>query len=140
MLFGSTAGTNLVVLSDTKLTITSPRHSLGVANVHVVTPNGSSAVVSGDVFTYVTAPPAVTSVTPAVGPDLGGTVVTLRGSGFTSATQVQFGNTAGTNLVVVSDSKLTIISPPHSLGAANVHVVTPAGKSPAVNADLFTYQ
>ena len=139
VLFGSTAGTNLVVVSDTKVTVTSPRHSAGAANVHVVTANGSSAAVSADFFTYVTPPPSVTSVSPAFGPGAGGTAVTIRGSGFTGATQVLFGNTAAAGLVLVSGTQVTVTAPRHSVGQVNVHVVTPAGKSAVSSGDPFTY-
>jgi hypothetical protein len=51
-LFGSTAGTNVVVVSSTQITVTAPHHAAGPANVHVVTPIGKSAAASGNVFTY----------------------------------------------------------------------------------------
>jgi len=139
VLFGNVAGTSLSVSSDTSLTVTSPAEASGASNVHVITPNGKSKTVSADVFTYAAAP-SVTGVSPAVGPHAGGTVVTVTGVGFTGATSVLFGNTAGTSLTVVSDTTLTVKSPAHSTGAIHVHVVTPNGKSPTVTADQFTYQ
>jgi hypothetical protein len=138
VLFGSTAGTALTVSSSTQLTVTSPKHSVGLANVHVVTPAGRSAVATGDGFTYV-APPVITGVKPTSGPHAGGTVVTVTGTGFTGATQVLFGNTAGTHLTVVSSTTVTITSPAHSAELVNIHVITPAGNSAVVAADQYTY-
>ena len=42
----------------------------------------------------------------------GGTSVTVTGSGFTGATAVAFGSAPGSDVVVVSDSEITVTSPP----------------------------
>ena len=99
MLFASTAATHLVVVSDTEVTVTSPAHGADVMNVRVVTPAGKSGVVAADEFTY-RAPPTVTGVSPTSGTTAGGTHVTVTGTGFTGATQVLFGSTVATSLVV----------------------------------------
>jgi hypothetical protein len=52
VLFASTPGTHLIVVSSTKITITSPAHSTGLTNVHVITPAGKSAAVTPDQYTY----------------------------------------------------------------------------------------
>ena len=139
VLFGSKVATSLVVVSNTKLTVVSPSHSAGAINVRVVTPAGETGVVAADQFTY-RAAPRVSGVSPTSGPRAGGTSVTVTGSGFTGATQVLFGSKVATSLVVVSDTQLTVTSPAHSVGAIDVRVIAPAGKSSAVTADQFTYQ
>src|SRR5439155_1763692 len=48
------------------------------------------------------AAPAVTGINPASGPEAGGTTVTIDGSGFTGATDVQFGGTAAVSMTVDS--------------------------------------
>jgi len=58
--------------------------------VTVTTAGGTSALSGADVFTYNTVP-AVTAIAPAAGPLVGGTVVTVTGSGFTAASTVAFG-------------------------------------------------
>jgi hypothetical protein len=50
--FGTTPATNVQVLSDTKITCTAPTGTVGQVNVTVESPYGTSAVVTGDVFTY----------------------------------------------------------------------------------------
>ena len=86
-------------------------------------------------------PPAVTGLNPASGLEFGGTAVTVTGSGFTGATQVSFGTAVVkvTSPVPEGGLQLTVNSPPGSLGTVDVTVTTPAGVSPAVDADKFTY-
>ncbi len=84
-----------------------------------------------------TPPPTVAAVGPCVGIPAGGTTVTVIGSGFTGATQVTFGANAAANLIVLSDTQLTVTSPagvaavpPASPQPVDVQVTTPAGSSP----------
>ena len=72
---------------------TSPSGS-GQVDVTVVGPGGTSATSSADQFTYLAAP-TVTGISPTSGPEAGGTSVTITGTGFTGATAVNFGGTAG---------------------------------------------
>ena len=90
----------------------------------------------------VTPPPAtpvVSGVSPRYGTTKGGDRVTVTGSGFTGATKVTFGGTAGRDVVVVSGSKLKVTAPAHSAGAVHVRVTTPGGQSASRSADQFTY-
>jgi hypothetical protein len=140
--FGGVAATKVVV-SDTKVTAVSPAHAVGTTNVRVTGPAGQSAVVTADQFTYAMGPsvPSVSSVSPSGGTSAGGTTVTVRGSGFTGVTGVAFGGVAASNVVLVSDSQLTAVSPAHGAATTNVRVTTPAGQSAVVTpADQFTYQ
>jgi hypothetical protein len=50
--FGTTSGTSLVVVSDTKITIKSPAHAAGTVAVRVTTKYGTSAVVTADQYKY----------------------------------------------------------------------------------------
>ena len=81
--------------------------------------------------------PTVTGVTPSSGLLAGGTSVTLTGTGFTGATGVTFGGTAGTSVVVVSATSITVTSPAHAAGAVAVVVSTPGGT--ATSTGGFTY-
>ena len=84
--------------------------------------------------------PVVTGISPISGAAGGGDTVTVTGAGFTGATSVMFGSVPGTNLTVVSDTQLTVTSPPpNASGAVDVTVSTPAGTSAGSPADLFTY-
>ena len=139
VLFGTVAGTNLKVVSATKITVDSPAQSAGLRNVYVQTPGGKSAAHEADWFTSVV-PPTVTKVSPPSGPTTGGTPVTITGTNFTGATTVLFGTVAGTNLKVVSATQITVDSPAQSAALRNVYVETPGGKSAAQEADWFTYK
>jgi hypothetical protein len=135
--FGTAAASSVVVDSDLQITATSPPGAAGAADVTVVTPRGTSAVSSADQFTYVT-PPVVTGVSPAAGFASGGTTVTIAGTGFTGATQVDFGTTPAANVMVDSDSQITATSPPGA-GTADVTVVATGGPSPISADDGFSY-
>jgi hypothetical protein len=132
--FGANPGTNLTVISDTSITVDSPPGT-GIVDVTVTAPGGTSATTSHDQFTYA---PTVTGVSPAAGPQAGGTLVTVTGTGFTGATAVDFGMTAGTNLTVISPTELTVDSPAGT-GVVDVTVIAPSGNSATSAADKFTY-
>jgi hypothetical protein len=84
--------------------------------------------------------PAVSSVGPTSGPTDGGNTVVITGAGFTGATKVWFsGNTQATSFTINSDTKITATAPAHAAGVVNVFVTTPAGITPAVTADHYTY-
>ncbi len=83
--------------------------------------------------------PAVTGISPSLGPAAGGTQVTLTGSRFTGATAVSFGTNPATNVTVVSDTSITATSPAGS-GTVDVAVTTGVGTSLTTSADHFLYQ
>ena len=80
----------------------------------------------------------MTGVSPASGSAVGGDSVTITGSGFTGATEVDFGG-ASAHFTVDSDTEITVTSPPGS-GTVHVTVVTPTGSSATSSADQFSYQ
>ena len=90
-------------------------------------------------FAPVQTSPTVTGISPGSGPVVGGTLVTITGTGFTGATQVDFGSRAATGVSVISDSQITATSPAGS-GMVDVTVTTPGGTS-ALNtpADRYSY-
>ena len=138
--FGGTAGTSVTFVSDTQITVRSPaRVTGGTVDVRVTTVGGTSAIVVGDRFTYTGVAPAVTSLSPASGTRLGGTTVTITGTGFTDAATISFGGTAGTGVTFVSATSISVISPAHAAGVVDVRVTTVGGTSAIVAADRFTY-
>ena len=58
--FGTSAATNLVVVSPTEITVTSPAGS-GTVDVTVTGPGGTTSTSSGDKFTYVPAPTVISA-------------------------------------------------------------------------------
>ncbi|HEX8151471.1 MAG TPA: IPT/TIG domain-containing protein, partial [Thermoanaerobaculia bacterium] len=86
------------------------------------------------------APPTVTigSIAPGTGSSLGGTAVTLTGTGFAAGATVSFGGSAATNVVVVSATQITAKTPAHAAGAVNV-TVTNTNASTATLTNGYTY-
>ena len=133
--FGSTAATNVTVVSDSQVTATVPAHTAGTVNVWVVTPAGKSAVSSGDHYNYY-AVPTVTSISPASGPR--GTAVTVTGTGFASGAHVAFGANSATKVTLLSSTQIKAWAPAGT-GSVDVTVTTPGGTSATSQADQFTY-
>jgi alpha-tubulin suppressor-like RCC1 family protein len=80
-------------------------------------------------------------VQPNRGPSRGGTTVTISGSEFLGATQVQFGSTPATSFTVNSDSSITAVSPagPRKT-TVDVTVTSPWGTNATSEADHFRYR
>jgi len=128
---GTSALPNVTVLSDTLIQAVAPAGT-GTVILEVVTPNGNAQAL----YTYV--PPDVPSigfVSPTSGPAAGGTVVTVTGTGFTGTSGVTFGGTAGTDVTVLSDTRLQVVTPAHAAGTVPMVVTTPGGTAAA----LYTY-
>lgn len=83
---------------------------------------------------------SLASVAPVGGPAAGGTLVTIKGRGFTGttgATGVQFGSANATAYQVIDDNTIAAVSPANAAGAKAVKVTNPVGAS-TVNQN-FTY-
>ena len=79
----------------------------------------------------------IDTVTPATGPAAGGTVVTITGTNLAGVEGVTFGGTAGTALVVVSETQLRVTTPAKTAGAYDVVVKDDAGDVTETNG--YTY-
>ena len=132
---GGVAATSVVVASATSITAVTPVGTLGQQDVLVTTPLGSATAVKA--FTYEIPAPTIASLSPTSGTTLGGTTVTISGAHLTGATSVTFGGVAATNVVVVSDTSITAVTPARTSGAKSVVVTTPAGIATALNAFTF---
>src|SRR5689334_22795671 len=84
--------------------------------------------------------PVITSISPAGGSVAGGDTVTIRGTGFTGATDVRFGGTGARPMSVDTDTQITATSPAgNGSGTVDITVTTPAGTSAPSPGDKFTY-
>lgn len=79
--------------------------------------------------------PVALSSTPAAGPEAGGTVVTILGSGFVGTENVLFGDTAA-SFTVVSANEIRALTPAGT-GLVDISVVKTSGTSTLT--DAFTY-
>jgi hypothetical protein len=123
------------VTGASSITAVSPSGSAGTVDITVTTAAGTSKTSTADQFTYGT---TVSGISPNSGPDSGGTVVSLLGSGFTGATSVKFGSTAATAFTVNSDTSLTATAPAGT-GTVDITVTSPVGTSATSVNDKFTY-
>ncbi len=112
---GTTACTNVTLVSSTALTCTMP--SMGTAGSYGVTVQNSDSQISTlSAATEYRAAPTVTSVLPSTGITTDGTSITLAGSGFKSG-------------IIARIDGTTCITPPHSAGTVSVSVTNSEGQS-----------
>jgi hypothetical protein len=133
--FGGVPAGDVVVVSDTEVTATAPAHAPGAVDVAVTTPGGQATLDDG--FTYVVVP-VLTGIDPDSGTSLGGTTVTLTGTGLSGTTSVTFDGTSATNVTVVSDSEVTADTPAHLPGTVDVQLTTPNGSDTLPAAYIYT--
>ncbi len=132
--FDGIAGTDLEVVSDTEIRVTTPAHAPALVDVVVVHPNGDSAPFD---FTYV-AGTEIDGVTPPGGPEEGGNTVVITGSCFTGATAVLFGGVPATSFTVDSDTRITAVVPAGT-GVVDVEVVGAAACGSETLPDGYEY-
>ncbi|MDH6711172.1 hypothetical protein P3T27_007924 [Kitasatospora sp. MAA19] len=128
--FGSKLAT-ITANTATSVTVISPSGS-GVVQVTVTTPGGTSNPLN---FYYVGAP-FKAALSDTSGPLAGGNVITITGTGLSTATAVHFGANTATP-TVVSDSVITVAVPAGAaVGSVGVSVTTAGGTN---NGFSYTY-
>ena len=137
VLFGSTPGTGLTMVSNSELYVYTPA-SAAETTVPVRLINGYSDQPAAFAFRYVN-PAQITAVTPNSGSTSGGTTVTISGNRFVNVTSVLFGGTAGKNVQVLSEGTLRVTAPAHASGVVDVRVNTRSGASAVVATDKYTF-
>ena len=139
-LFGTTPAA-VTCATTTTCSTSSPVGTAGTVDITVTTPGGTSATGAADLFTYLPTP-AVTAVSPAVGPVLGGTAVTVTGTDFViGATTAAFGTAGATAVTCSSSSTCTATSPAEAAGSVDITLTTDGGTSAASGTatDQFTF-
>ena len=140
--FGANAAT-FAVNSATSITATAPAGT-GTVDVTVTAGGRTTATSAADRFTNITGPPpppaapTVTGVSPASGPDTGGTTVTVTGVNFADATAVNFGPPPRPRSRSNNATKITATAPAGT-GTVDVTVVNGGGTSATGTADHYTY-
>ena len=89
-------------------------------------------------FTLVPPAAVVSSISPNSGTYVGGTAVTIAGSGFVAGATVSIGGVAASGVSVVSSTSITATTGAHAAGPVDVVVANPTG-SPATLVGGFTY-
>jgi len=85
------------------------------------------------------AAPVTYSISDTGGTVSGGEIVVVTGYGFVGVTGVTVGGTAATDFEVTSPYSLTLITPAHSAGSANILVTNATGTSAVNPAAAYTY-
>ncbi|GAA3607738.1 hypothetical protein GCM10022223_24640 [Kineosporia mesophila] len=133
---GANVITNYTVTGDTQITFTMPA-GLTSGPVPVIIATAGGVVTLN--YSYVAFDAEITGVSPISGPAGGGTVVTITGTGFTGATGVRFGGTAGTAFSVNgAGTQITVTTASHAAGLVDV-VVVGTGNVEGTGTGLFTY-
>lgn len=141
VVFGSAGAAPFTVNSPTSITAVAPPSVGATVDVRVTNSAGTSAVTSKDHFKYLA---FVESLTPSAGSTVGGTSVTVTGSGFalgSTATTFKFGTTKAKAAQCTSSSTCVVTAPAHA--AETVDVVPTVNKTlGAINApsDRFTFE
>jgi hypothetical protein len=145
--FGGAQATGVQWVSSTQLRALAPAGTAGFADVVVenevptgqsartgTLPNGVQYLVSQG------AAPTATTLDPDSGP-IGGTTVTIRGSGFVDPMDVLFGGVPSPDVRVVSGTEITALAPAVSAAVNNVVVAVrnPADQQFAVADERFSY-
>jgi hypothetical protein len=138
--FGSYSAAWFTVNSATQITAVAPSQAAGIVDITVTANGGTSATGAADQFTYSAAPaPTVTAIGLNIGSVNGASSVTITGTGFTGATAVNFGSTAATSFIVVSDTTIFASTPAEIAATIDVTVKTPSGTSTISANDNYTF-
>jgi len=101
-------------------------------------PDGLGTSVGG-AFSYLGPAPTIQSITPTSGSSIGGTSVTITGTGFQAGATVRFSGVAATAVTVVNATTITATTPAVAPGAVSVQVINADSQSSTlVNGYTFT--
>ena len=135
--FGSHDAISFKLNMDGTITAIAPSGVVGVVDITVISPAGTSTVSGNDQFTYTNPPPVVTGVSEATSNGSGEATVTITGSYFIGATRVQFGAVNSSSFTINSDGSITALVPVEPAGVVDVVVSNAAGRSTVSSADQF---
>ncbi len=120
--FGNNFASKVNVIDNFKLTCTVPKGSGGIVNVYVT--NSFVEDSNSLSFTYYL-PPFITLISPSGGYVYGGILATITGSNFLNyggINIVYFGKSIASNIITISDTKITCIVPCGLIGSTNVYI------------------
>ena len=125
------------VLDANTISIYTPSHAAGKVNVTVTNADGLSGTLTNGYDYGPNAPPVIDELSDVMGPDTGGTYVSILGSDFDANATVTFGGTPALVKSFASDV-LGVVSPAHSPGAVDV-IVSNADAQNGTSPMKFTY-
>lgn len=104
----------------------------GIGHVSGISGGGSHSLALGP------PPPTIASLSPAHGPQQGGTVVTISGANFSETSAVHFGASPASSFTVTTPTTIEAVAPAGT-GTVDVTVTTPVSTSAPIAADRYTY-
>jgi len=130
---GPNSATNVMLVDVNTITCTTPPGMVyspaQAEDVIVTNPDTLSGVLTpGFTYFYVNPAPTILSITPTSGFSVGGSPVTIDGTGFFGAPTVTFALGLATNVVVVNSTRITCLTP-GGTGTVNVTVTNPDTQS-----------
>lgn len=135
--FGGAVSPTVTYVSSTELQATTPAHASGTVTVAVTeNPHNRSATLTGG-FTFGDSL-SVSGISPSQGSTSGGTVVTVKGTGFQTGATVAFGRVQSNTVTVTSSGQIDVMSPPESSGTVAITVTDPNSQSASLPS-AFTY-
>ncbi|MEU7544371.1 Ig-like domain repeat protein [Streptomyces sparsogenes] len=107
-----------------------------------VAPNGKIYVTNSgaNTVTVLTPFPGIRSFSPASGTALGGTTVTIRGSGFTGATAVSIAGVPAASFTVADDTAITAVTGASQPHTGPVTITTPGGTTTSTASYTYTIE
>ncbi|MFI1988092.1 IPT/TIG domain-containing protein [Actinoplanes sp. NPDC020271] len=129
-------------VDETHLKVVAPATTSATAVTMQLTRRGTAGPESAATVAYY---PGIVAVTPARISSLGGTLVTVNGTGFLGVDPddpqaVTFGDAAATSVTVVSATKITAVAPAGTNGTAVVKVKSTGGASEANGSSKVNYR
>ncbi len=134
--FGGTAATNVVRVSSTSITCTTPAKAAGSYDIVVTNSDARTGTLTNG-FTYLAAPTA-SSVDVASGPTVGGTTVLVTGAFPAGITGATVGGVAATAVSKLDGATVTLTTPAGTLGAKDI-VITDEYNQTGTLVGGFTY-
>jgi hypothetical protein len=136
--FFDTLPAQITVRNRNTIEAITPPHNPGLVDVRIVDINGKAETFS-DVFTYTPLPPPapkVAEVNPNLANTLGGTLITIRGSNFTSDSQLIIDRQPVASNFLESTT-LVANAPLHAPGAVNITVINADGQAATLENGLI---
>jgi hypothetical protein len=138
---GGLRATQVDVVSETSITFVVPAHAEGIADISVVTANGTSPETSKDHFKYKKpATPTVNFLSALSGPLGGGNELTVGGTDFASEMSFLFGKTSVKGTGCISTSCKVTVPAASKAGQIDVIAVDGKSKSKKSSEDRYTYE
>ncbi len=133
VLFGEQTAVKINRVNSNLLEVETPAGLAGPVSVIVVSGDEQTTMFA-NAFQYVedgvpAGSPVVGAIEPSKSSVLGGTKITINGSGFVPGTQVLFGSFLGSDVDVVSETHLTVTAPAQIAGMVDVIIRVPNGAS-----------